>query len=143
MSRYLFHLTSQEGRQFGIRRQDDDASGGLVVDDLDAGTELGHADATCQPILVDVGGQQQVLFAGTPDVPEQSFTAVDGHRYPVRYGVWMSFPEPFIPGMVVTIAGLDADANELFSVRSRPLGAGRLDPLFGPGWTGYAPLGEE
>jgi hypothetical protein len=88
---------------------------------------------------VDIAGEPHVLFAGSADLPQQKFTTVNDHRYPIRDGVWMSFPEPFRPAMVVTIAGLDGDGKQLFELESPPLQPDRLSPLFGPGWTSYAP----
>lgn len=147
--RYVLMLTDQSGRCFGIRYDRAPVDGGPdhtrgpVVDDLDAGVEVGSAGATCQPILVDTAGEQQVLFAGTRDLSEQKFTAVDGSQVLVHRdkGVWMSFPQPFTPGMVVAVAGLDAEGKELFRLESPPLDSDRLGPMFGPGWTTYAPLG--
>jgi hypothetical protein len=144
-SPYVLALTAPAERRFGIRRDTKPIGGdpshtrGFVVEDVDAGTEIGDPGATCQPILVDITGEQHVLFAGTSDLSEQRFTAVSGHRYPVRDGHWMSFPEPFEPGMVVTITGLGSDGNELFTLQSPPLESDRLPPLFGSGWTSYAP----
>ena len=137
--RYILVLKDSTGRQFGIRRKmtaqrPNSSAWVVVVDDLDAGVELGDAGATCRPFLVDIAGEQHVLFAGTADFSDQQFTAVNGHWYPIRDEVWMSFPTPFGPGMVAEIAGLDGDGNELFRLLSAPLEPGRLEPLFGPKW---------
>jgi hypothetical protein len=119
-----------------------------MVDDVETGKQIGDAGVTCQPMLVEIAGEQHVLFAGTADFTEQKFTAVNGDRYPVfmngdqyrvREGGWMSFPEPFRPGMVVIITGLDGDGGELFRLVSPPLDFDRLPGMFGPGWTTYAP----
>jgi hypothetical protein len=145
-SRYVLVLTSAAGRRFGLRLdrtpvegEPGHTVGGFVVDDVDAGVKIGDATPTCQPILVDIAGEQHVLFAGTADYDRQRFTALNGHRHPVREGAWMSFPEPFQPGMVVVVTGLDVDGAELFRVVSPPLAADRPTPIFGPGWTSYAP----
>jgi hypothetical protein len=136
------------GRRFGVRVEPTPVgvefaeTRGPVVEDVDAGAEIGEAGVTCQPILIDCDGEQHVLFAGTPDLSEQKFTAVDGHPYPIRSGAWLSFPQPFRPGMVVTVTGLDANRRELFRCTSLPLHAGRMTAIFGPGWTAYAPLDE-
>jgi hypothetical protein len=144
-SPYVLVLTGPAERRFAIRLDTTPVGGdashtrGFVVDDVDAGTVIGEAGATCQPIVVEIAGERHVLFAGTADYSDQKFTTVNGHRYPVRDGVWMSFPEPFSPGMVVEIAGLDGDGKELFHLLSAPLEPGRLTALFGPSWTTYAP----
>jgi hypothetical protein len=54
----------------------------------------------------------------------------------------MSFPAPFEPGMTITAVWQAEDRSELFRVASPPLTPDRLDPLFGPEWTAYAPLEE-
>jgi len=61
-------------------------TGGYMLYDLDAGAKIGDAAITCQPMLIDIAGEQHVLFAGTADTPEQRFSAVNGHRYPVLEG---------------------------------------------------------
>jgi hypothetical protein len=144
--RYILVLKGVADRRFGIRRKmtvekPNSSAWVFVVDDLDAGVELGDAGATCRPFLVDGAGEQHVLFAGTADFSAQKFTAVNGHWYPIRDGVWMSFPEPFRPGMVVEIAGLDGDGNELFRLLPPPLDPQRLEPLMGPGWKTFAEWG--
>lgn len=147
-SPYALVLGGPAGRRFGVRLDRPPVgvefaeTRGPVVEDVETGVRIGEAGATCQPLLVDIGGEQHVLLAGTPDLPEQRFTAIDGTPYPVHEGVWMSFPEPFQPGWAPTISGLDADGRELFRIQSPPLDAARLTPLFGPGWTTFAPLSE-
>lgn len=145
-SRDILVLTGPHGRRFGMRREitpvegdPNHTTGGYMVYDLDAGTKLGDAAIACQPILTDIAGEQHVLFAGTADRPEQKFSAVNGHRYSVVEGAWMSFPEPFTPGTIVTVTGLDEDGKELFRIVSPPLYANRLVPMFGPSWSTYAP----
>jgi hypothetical protein len=64
----------------------------------------------------------------------------DEHPYPVKNGAWVSHPRPFEGGMQVTGIWQDKDGRELFRLESPPLDRERLNPLFGPGWTGYAPL---
>lgn len=152
---YVLIITGPTERRFGIHleptpdRVESSRTRGPVVMDVDAGTELGEAGATWQPIMVDIDGEQHVLFAGTADFAEQKFTAIDGHLYrvcredaPRRVGVWMSFPELFTPGRVVAVTGLAADQRELFRLTSPPLDADRLRPVFGPAWTRFAPLDE-
>jgi hypothetical protein len=41
--------------------------------------------------------------------------------------------------MEVTVAFCDGD-TVLFERESGPLDAHALEPMFGPGWTGYAPM---
>ena len=65
-----------------------------------------------------------------------------GQSYPVKNGVWMSRPMPFSPGMRITATWQEGDRDdrrELFRLTSPPLHAGKPAPMFGPGWTGYAP----
>jgi hypothetical protein len=105
----------------------------------DGDRELGPVNADLHPFLIDLDGEQ-IVFAG----PQHAFTVIvgpeDEHPYPVKNGAWVSHPRPFEGGMQVTGIWQDKDGRELFRLESPPLDRERLDPLFGPGWTGYAPL---
>ena len=90
------------------------------------------------------------MFAGPAEGDAHTWTVIEspidakgsGHPYPVKNGVWMSFPEPFAPGMQVTAiwqAGDWENRRELFRLTSPPLYADKLRPLFGRGWVGYGP----
>ena len=57
----------------------------------------------------------------------------------VKNHVWSTVPEPFADGMQVTITWSKGD-TVLFACESGPLRADALEPMFGPDWTGYAPL---
>ena len=134
--RRLFVLTDLSGRTFAISEL---PTGLRVVDDLDEGRRLGEAMADLTPFEVDIGGAPHIVFAGPAERAGHRFTVIDGHPYPVKNGVWMSFPEPFAPGMRVTAVWQDERERELFRLTSPPLHPGSLKPMFGPSWTPYAP----
>jgi hypothetical protein len=125
-------------------------SGELVVDDLTEGTRIGDLNGDAQPLVLTIDGERYVIVGGwspggapwdrveirSPGpTPRLAFTQM----CPVRNDVWLSFPEPFRAGMEVTVAFCDGD-TVLFERESGPLGADALEPMFGPGWTGYAPM---
>ena len=121
-----------------------------MLDDLDEGRELGDVAATLTPFVIDIEGEPFVVFAGPAEGLAHTWTVIEGpdaaegngRSYPVKNGVWMSFPEPFTPGMQVTAiwqeGGWD-ERRELFRLTSPPLHADTLRPLFGPNWTQYGP----
>jgi hypothetical protein len=53
-------------------------------------------------------------------------------------GLWMS---RFERGVTITAVWKDEAHAELWRAESSPLTADELEPIFGPGWTSYAPLG--
>jgi hypothetical protein len=136
--RRLLVLTGPSDRTFAISEL---PTGVRVVDDLDGAGRLGEAIADLTPFEVVIGDAPYVIFAGPQERSEHRFTVIDGHPYPVRNGVWMSFPEPFVPGMQVTAVWQGKRERELFRLTSPPLHPGSLQPMFGPSWTGYSPLG--
>ena len=135
--RRLLVVTDPSGRSFAISEL---PTGIRVVEDLDGAGRLGEAVADLTPFEVTIHDAPFIVFAGPEERPEHRFTVIDGRPHPVKNGVWMSFPEPFVPGMQVTAVWQDAHERELFRRTSPPLHPGSLTPLFGPGWTGYAPL---
>ena len=54
----------------------------------------------------------------------------------------MSFPEPYVPNVIVTATWRDANGNELWHWESPPLPPGQLQSYHGPGWTSHAPPDE-
>ena len=97
-----------------------DASDQTVVDDLTAGRRLGSVHGDLTPLLLDRDGETYVIFAGEimgDDRPRFVFIQLPHDRADVpgtagsealrtqHDGVWMSFPEPFEPGMTITAAG--------------------------------------
>ena len=111
-----------------------------MVDDLDGAGRLGEAVADFTPFEATIEDAPFIMFAGPEERPEHRFTVIDGRPYPVKNGVWMSFPEPLVPGMQVTAVWQDEQELELFRLTSPPLHPGSLKPMFGPSWTGYGPL---
>ncbi len=80
------------------------------------------------PLLVTLDGTPHILFGGEPDFPEQKYAAIEWRPVPVHAeGMWLSSLEPFTPGMVVTMTGLDEHMRELFRLTSPPLHAGKLE----------------
>lgn len=126
-------------------------SGRLVVDDLTEATRIGDLNGDAQPLLLTIEGERYVIVGGwapggapwdrveirSPGPsPRLAFT----QTCLVRNDVWLSFPEPLREGMDVTVTFCDGD-TVLFERKSGPLeAADALEPMFGPGWTGYAPL---
>jgi hypothetical protein len=89
-----------------------------------------------------------IVFAGTVlspggadrvDITSPSLTGIH-QSCRVRNRAWMSFPEPFTEGMVITAVWREGD-RVLFERQSEPLGSDALEPIFRAGWTSYAPLG--
>ena len=143
----VFVLTHQSGRSLALRPL---APQAFVLDDLDEGKALGEVVATLTPFVIDIDGAAFVVLAGPAEGQAHTWTVIEfpdtaagsGHFYPVKNGVWMSFPEPFTPGMQITAIWQEGDfehRRELFRLTSPPLHAHKLAPMFGPGWTGYGP----
>jgi hypothetical protein len=57
----------------------------------------------------------------------------------VKNDVWATVPEPYRDGMEISITWSQGD-TVLFTCQSGPLEVDALEPMFGPGWTGYAPM---
>jgi hypothetical protein len=101
------------------------------------------------PFLVTIEDAPFIVFAGTVispgadrvDITSPGFTGVHQTCH-VRNRVWMSFPEPFTEGMVITATWRDGD-RALFERKSEPLRSDALEPIFGPEWTSYAPLSRD
>jgi hypothetical protein len=142
--RELFVLKTAENRTLTISHL---PSGALVVDDATARVGVIQGDLT--PLVLDVGGKTEIVFAGEVSGgskaasvcietlgDQQTCTVAQG----VEHGVWMTRPVSFEPGMTVTASWRDQGGNELWRAQSSPLTADRLDPIFGPEWTSYAPL---
>jgi hypothetical protein len=150
---HVLVLTHHSGRRLAARSL---GAQRVMLDDLDEGKELGEANATLTPFVIDIDGAPFVVFAGPQEQPEHTFTLIAmpdhapgpggyGRPYPVKSGLWMSFPEPFTPGMQVTAiwqAGQWDNRRELFRLTSPPLYRDKLEPMFGPGWTQYGPREE-
>jgi hypothetical protein len=122
-------------------------NGALVVDD--AIERLGEIQGDLTPLLLDIDGDTQIVFAGEVSggsrtrtvliaLPREQQTCKVAQG--VEHGVWMTFPVPLEPGMTVTAIWRDEAGDEIWRAASSPLTADRLDPIFGPEWTSYAPL---
>jgi hypothetical protein len=146
--RRLLVLAGPAGHQIAVCELPE--SGGLVVDDLTERVRVGELNGDAQPLVLSVDGERYVIVGGwapggaswdrvevrSPGPsPRLAFT----QTCRVRNDVWLSFPEPFRAGMEVTVTFCDGD-TVLFERESGPLDADALEPMFGPGWTGYAPL---
>jgi hypothetical protein len=126
-----------------VRELDD--GGRLVAEDLADGRRLGDLDGDLMPLFVIVDGTPFVVLAGAAigtgvDSVEIASTGLDGMSQAcrVKNGVWMSFPHPFTEGMTIMATWRDGECV-LFE-RSATLRSDALEPIFGPGWTSYAPL---
>src|SRR3954451_8753076 len=124
-------------------------SGELVVDDLTEATRIGDLNGDAQPLLLTIDGERYVIVGGwapggapwdrveirSPGPsPRLAFT----QTCPVRNDVWLSFPEPLREGMNITVTFCKGD-TVLSERECAPREAAALEPIFGPGWTGYAP----
>ncbi len=142
--RYLLIHTTPSGRRLGLASLPDDR---LVLDDPDLKTRVGEVGADCTPFIVTLDDDPQVVFASPQERPEHAWTVVvmpEGeHEISVENGVWLSPPQPLRPGMQVTLIWLDRDGKELFRLPSSALDKDVPAPMFGPSWTGYAPLEQD
>jgi len=109
------------------------------------GEKLGEQGGDFTPFVFELDGEPHVLVAGMPLDAGTEYVFVNDH--PVRVNsvaapaMWMAAPQPFTPGMTVTVVGKAVfDGEELWRLESPPLAEGENDPVLGPGWTGYAPL---
>jgi hypothetical protein len=134
----LLVVTDSNGRSLAVRQPEE---GHFVAGEF-RGPELADLGGDLTPFLVG----DDIVFAGValgPDADrvELSTPGIAGiaQTCRVKNGVWMSFPEPFVDGMVLTARWLRGD-RLLDEVVSEPLRAGSLTPLRRPGWTGYSPL---
>jgi hypothetical protein len=133
----LLVVTDATGRSLVVREH---TGGRFVVCDFD-GRELADlGDLT--PFLVG----DRIVFGGAapgPDADRVEITTpgFDGIHQScrVKNSLWMSFPEPFVDGMVVT-ARWWRGSRVLAEVVSEPLRPDALRPLRRPGWTEYSPL---
>jgi hypothetical protein len=142
--RELFALKTAENRTLTISHL---PSGALVVDD--STERVGEIQGDLTPLVVDVGGKTQIVFAGEVSGGSKAASVCIetlGERQTCRvakgveHGVWMTVPVSFEPGMTVTASWRDQGGNELWRAQSSPLTANWLDPIFGPEWTSYSPL---
>ena len=143
--RQLLVVAGPAGRSFAVSDLGD--AGRLAADDLVEGRRLGELYGDLMPFLVTVDGAQFILCAGAVhgmgvdivELTSPGFSKV--HQVcRVKNDVWMSFPEPFVEGMVITATWRDGD-RVLFT-RQAELTSNALEPIFGPGWKFYAPLEE-
>ena len=141
--RQLLVLTTPTGRTLTIAAVDD----ALVVDDT--GECLGELQGDVTPFVVAIDGSPHVIAAGAVGGGDRAARVVvefphDTQTCPIaksqHCGVWMTFPEPFQEGMTIAAVWHDDAGHELWRIVSQPLTADRLGPIFGPTWTGYAPL---
>ena len=65
--------------------------------------------------------------------------AVNGHDCAMERGRWVSPPLPYTPGMEVTVRFINSTGRNT-EVKATLPGPDDLGPVFGPGWTTYAPL---
>jgi hypothetical protein len=144
-ARKLLVVTGPAGRTFAVSELPD--SGRFVADDLAEGRRLGDLNGDLMPFVVTIDDAPFIVFAGTvlspggADRVELTSPGLTGIHQTcrVRNRAWMSFPEPFTEEMVIT-AAWRADDHVLFERQSEPLRSDALEPVFGPGWTPYAPL---
>ena len=143
-ARKLLVVTGPAGRTFAVSELPD--SGRFVADDLQEGRCLGDLNGDLMPFVVTIERAPFIVFAGTVlspgadrvDITSPGFTGAHQTCH-VHNRVWMSFPEPFTEGMVITATWRDGD-RALFERESDPLRSNALEPIFGPDWTSYAPL---
>ena len=64
---------------------------------------------------------------------------VNGHDCALERGRWVSPPLPYSPGMEVAVRFIDRKGAGT-DVKATLPGPDKLGPVFGPGWTTYAPL---
>jgi hypothetical protein len=109
----------------------------FVLDDLTAGRRLGPVDLISR-FAVRVAAQDAIVLAGVDHHAVAVTVEWDDRReeLPVRNGVWMTLPRPFVPGARVTVRWHQPDGELRFTTVG-PLQAGDLMPNR-PGWTGYA-----
>lgn len=119
----------------------------LVVED--AGERLGEVQGDVTPFVVSIDGSPHIIAAGAVGGGDRAARVLvefphDTQTCPIakseHIGVWMTFPEPFQEGMAISAVWHDDAGRELWRIESQPLTANRLEPIFGPRWTGYAPL---
>lgn len=124
-------------RTFTIAQREDSS---YVLEDSAEGY-LGLVNGDFTPFLTLVDASVHVVVAGIADgvghhvdveFPDQTQVCRIGN------GVWLTMPERWTPGMSVTVVWRDENDRELQRVSSEPLHA--LQPVFGPSWTGYAPM---
>jgi hypothetical protein len=65
--------------------------------------------------------------------------AVNGHNCGMHRGRWASPPIPYAPGMKVTVKFINGEGEGKEAHAELP-GPDKLAPVFGPDWTGFAPL---
>jgi hypothetical protein len=141
-ARKLYVVTGPAGRSFGVSEVP--TPGRYVADDLTTGRRLGDLDGDLMPFVVE--DPPLIVFAGVSlgpgadcvEIVSPGFSGIH-QTCRVRNGVWMSFPEPFTEGMVIT-ATWHQGGRVLFERRSAPLRSDALEPILGPGWTPYSPL---
>jgi hypothetical protein len=116
-----------------------------VVDDPAGAGRLGDLNGDLMPFVVAIDDAPFIVCAGAVLGPGASRVELTSSGFSgvhqtcwVRNQVWMSFPEPFVEGMGITATWYD-DERMLFQCQSGPLHADRLEPIFGPDWTSYAP----
>jgi hypothetical protein len=141
----LLVLTGPAGRSFAVSELPD--SGRFVADDLDESRRLGDLNGDLTPFLVTIQDAPFIVFAGTVlspggadrvDITSPGLAGIHQACH-VRNHVWMSFPEPFTDGMVITATWREGE-RVLFERQSEPIRPDALEPIFGPSWTSYAPL---
>jgi hypothetical protein len=110
------------------------------------GCLIGELHGAITALLLRINADPHVIFAG-----ERDSERTDHVEIRLSYGlqtcrikndVWMSFPEPYVPNVIVTATWRDANRNELWHWESPPLRPGEPQSYHGPGWTSHAPLDE-
>ena len=96
------------------------------------------------PFLITVRDAPFIVFAGSVfgpadrvDITSPGFAGIH-QTCRVGNGVWMSFPEPFTDGLVIT-AIWHAGDRVLFERQSEPLRPDALEPILVPGGRPTAP----
>jgi hypothetical protein len=143
-ARKLLVLTGPSGRTVAVSHLP--AEGRFVADDISDGRRLGDLNGDLMPFLIAIDDAPHIVFAGVVlgpgadqvDIVSPGIAGIHQTCH-VRNQVWMTFPEPFTPGVAIT-ATWRKDEKVLFEIGPERITPDALEPLFGPDWTRYAPL---
>jgi hypothetical protein len=140
-ARRLLVTTGPPGRHIAISELP--AEGRFVADDLTEGRRLGDLNGDAQPFLITIEDRPHLVLAGHAPGPGADRVEISSSTFTqmrlVKNNVWATMPEPFTDGMQIAITWNKGD-SVLSKCHSGPLHADALEPMFGPDWTGYAPV---
>ena len=152
----IYVATIAPGRTLALGRMPDTPL--LVIEDSATGERLGSVLEELTAFYVEVDGAPRIVLAGVdhpssgrtpradvelllPDGRERCRMFASGTGDRDVLGCWMSFPQPFRPGMRVTAIFYDADGREAGRCETPPLERSDLEPR-PPGYgVGFAPAG--